>query len=264
MTPRQLRLFYITGMILLGLLAAVQTLPPHAIASSAPLSEFSAERALIHVQAIAREPRPFGSASLPRARAYVVGELKALGLERGSEDQLGVEAQRDPAAGNVVVRIPGSTARAAVLLVAHLDSVEASPGATDDAAGVAVLLETTRALRLGDPLHNSVILLFTAQEEQCCAGATAFIDTHPWESDVRLVINIDAGGLAGPALLTATSINNRWLIHEYGVGDPHAAGNSAEQVYGEFLRRLHPGLPPSRIAWVHICPLLGQTYTHAA
>jgi hypothetical protein len=248
MTARQVRLLYIAGVILLGLLAAVQTLPPRAVALSAPLSEFSAERALVHVQAIAREPRPFGSASFARARAYVVGELKALGLEQGSKDQLGVEAQRDPAAGNVVARIPGSNARGAVLLVAHLDSVETSPGATDDAAGVAVLLETARALRLGSPLHNSVILLFTAQEEQCCAGATAFISTHPWAKDVRLVINIDAGGLTGPALLTATSSNNRWLIHEYGVGDPHAAGNSAEQVYGEsyddFTQAFRPaGLP---------------------
>ncbi len=233
MVTRLLCLFYFTGIIFLGLLAVVQTLPPPAIPASAPPSEFSAERALMHIRALAREPRPFGSASFAQARAYVVGELKALGLELGSEDQLGMDAQQEPAASNIVARIPGANTRAAILLVAHLDSEATSPGAADDAAGVAVLLETVRALQLGKPMHNSVILLFSAQEEQCCAGAAAFINTHPWVSDVRLVINIDAGGLAGPALLTATSSNNGWLIRQYGAGDPYAAGNSAEQVYGE-------------------------------
>jgi hypothetical protein len=233
MTTRFLRLFYFIGIIFLGLLAVVQTLPPPAIPASAPPSEFSAERALMHVRAIAQEPRPFGSTSFTQARAYVVGELKALGIELGSSEQVGMDAQQEPAANNIVARIPGANTRDAILLVAHLDSGAISPGAADDAAGVAVLLETARALQLGKPMHNSVILLFTAQEEQCCIGATAFINAHPWASDVRLVINIDAGGLAGPALLTATSNNNGWLIRQYGAGDPYMAGNSAEQVYGE-------------------------------
>lgn len=226
-------LFSFAGLLALGLLALLQTLPPPAISANAPPGEFAAGRALVHIQALASEPRPFGSAAFAKARAYVVDQLSSTGLEPGSELVLNEESQQDPSAGNVVARIAGTNVRDAVLLVAHLDSDPSSPGAADDAAGIAVLLETARALGVGKPLHNSIILLITSQEELCCRGATAFINTHPWAKDVRLVINIDAGGLAGPALLTAISDNNGWLIHQYGAGDTHAAGNSAEQVYGE-------------------------------
>lgn len=233
MATRLFRLLTVVGMIFLGLLAVVQTLPPRALTASAPADEFSAKRALTHIQALAGEPRPFGSMSFIQARAYVVGELKALGLELGSEEPLAEQALQDPAAGNIVARIPGFATNDAILLAAHLDSTETSPGAADDAAGVAVLLETARALQLGETMPNSVILFFSSQEEQCCLGAADFIDSHPWAKDVRLVVNLDAGGMAGPALLTASSKEDGWLIRQYGAGDSSAAGNSAEQVYGE-------------------------------
>ena len=53
----------------------------------------------------------------------------------------------------------------AVALVAHFDSDPTTPGANDDAAGVAAILETARVLLSGPPLRNDVILLFTDGEE---------------------------------------------------------------------------------------------------
>ena len=55
--------------------------PPTPIAASAPPTEYSAERALRHVEALGRETHPVGTAAHTRARAYIVSELQALGLD---------------------------------------------------------------------------------------------------------------------------------------------------------------------------------------
>ena len=109
----------------------------------------------------------------------------------------------------------------------HLDTTPYGPGATDDGSGVAVLLETARALQAGPPLRNSVILLFTGPEETGLHGAVAFIMEHPWVEDVKLVINFDAGGLSGPSELTNTSPDNGWLIREAAKADSYIYGSSA-------------------------------------
>ena len=55
--------------------------PPQALPADAPAEVFSSARAMKHVEAIAREPHPLGSAAEEPVRAYLLVELKALGLE---------------------------------------------------------------------------------------------------------------------------------------------------------------------------------------
>jgi hypothetical protein len=195
-----------------------QTLPPDALPASAPATEFSAERAIEHIKVIATESRRSGSPGYENARDYVMSELTALGLTPEIQSATGVE--------NIITRIVGAESQEAILLVAHLDS-RGGPGATDDGNGVAVLLETARALQAGPSLRNSIILLFTDQEESRLQGAEAFIKEHPWIEDVRLVANFDAGGLSGPSALTGTSPDNGWLIREAAKADPYIYAGSA-------------------------------------
>jgi hypothetical protein len=196
-----------------------QTLPPDALPASAPANEFSAERAIEHIKVIAQEPRLVGRPGFDNARDYVIDELTTLGLNPEIQSTTRVE--------NIIARIEGSESEEAILLVAHLDTVASSLGATDDGNGVAVLLETARALQAGAPLRNSVMLLFTAPEETGGHGAIAFIREHPWIEDVKLVANFDAGGLSGPVELTSTSPDNGRLIRELAQADPYAYGSSA-------------------------------------
>jgi hypothetical protein len=199
----------------------VQTLPPRPLPADAPTTEFSAQRAIEHIQVIATEPRPIGSPAFLEARDYVLTILMDLGLE--------IESQSIPEYGveNVVARIVGSSSSDAVLLVAHLDSVHDSPGASDDGTGVATLLETARALTAGPSLRNTVMFLFTGPEEQCCIGAEAFMRAHPWVGDVRVIVNFDAGGLRGPAVLSAISPDDGWLIRQLVRADRYLVGSSA-------------------------------------
>jgi hypothetical protein len=96
--------------------------------------------------------------------------------------------------------------------MAHYDSIPMSPGAGDDAAGIAILLETLRALKAGPLLNNDLIVLFTDGEEQGVDGASGFLK-HPWKKEVRLAMNWDSVDF-GPMVMWRTSPENGWLIRE--------------------------------------------------
>ena len=115
---------------------------------------------------------------------------------------------------NVIVRLSGTNSGKAVVLIGHYDSVPTSPGASDDGSAVAAMLETLRALRAGPPLRNDVICLFSDAEEVGLMGARGFINEHPWAADIGVVLNFEARGNEGPALMFETSDENGWLIRE--------------------------------------------------
>ena len=71
----------------------------------------------------------------------------------GAQLRAGIEAERDPVdlngaeAANVVATFPGNQLPDEILLIgAHYDTVPSSPGANDNASGVALLLATARRL----------------------------------------------------------------------------------------------------------------------
>ena len=99
------------------------------------------------------------------------------------------------------------------MVVAHLDTVPETPGANDNASGVAVTLETARSLLAGGPLRNDVILLFTDGEEPAPRyGSTAFVDDHRWFDDARFIVNLEAIGTGGPSMLTETNGPQSWVL----------------------------------------------------
>lgn len=215
----------VTGIVILGVLAVaatvavVRTLPPTPLPHDAPAHRFSAERAALHVEAIAGAPRPTGSTAAAAARGYVLGVLAALGIEAAEH--------ADGDLVNVVARLPGTATSDAVLLTAHLDSTPDSPGAMDDASGVATLLETARMLAVDGPRRNAVLLLFTDHEEGGLLGARAFIARDPWAGTVRVAIGLDAGGVTGPVVLSATSPRNAWLVGQLVDAGVPLVGSSA-------------------------------------
>src|SRR5437764_1009167 len=207
--------------------------PPRAVSEDAPASEFSSARALKHVRAVAQRPHPTGSEEIERVRRYIIGELGALGVSAEVQTAEVVPAQGAegwpvPAARvqNIVARVPGTSNSRALMLAAHYDSVPTGPGASDDAAGVAALLETLRALKSGPPLKNDLIVIFSDAEELGLVGAHAFADEHPWMKDVGLVLNFEARGSSGPSLMFETSEGNGALIRELASASPHAVANS--------------------------------------
>ena len=169
MHPRRSAL--LTAVVLLLVCAGLvlfASLPPAALPATAPPNVFSAERAMRHIQVMAQRPHPNGSAELVRVRDYLIAQLTAIGLEPQFRRRLVLvrDTRSQLRYRMCLLGCPeGARAASAVMLVAHYDGVGAGPAAGDDAAGVAVLLETLRALRAGHPLAHDVIVLFSDGEE---------------------------------------------------------------------------------------------------
>jgi Peptidase family M28 len=160
---------------------------------------------------IAQRPHPNGSAELVRVREYLVAQLTTIGLKPQIQQTTGIGTRYPVAAQvqNVLARLPGrNPGGPAILLVAHYDGVGAGPAAGDDAAGVAALLETLRALRAGSPLAHDVIVLFSDGEESGLAGAAAFVREHPWSRDVAFILNFEGRGTRGLSLMFETGAGN--------------------------------------------------------
>jgi hypothetical protein len=207
------------GLVALGWLAVEAPNPPAALSAGSPPGEFSAERALTHLQVIADRVHPINSPANAAVCRYLADQLKVLGCE--VETQPFTYNPQGWQGSNVLARIPGSHATnekaTAVMLACHHDSVRAGPGASDDGVAVAALLETARALRAGPVLRNDIILLFTDGEElpDGLPGAQAFVTSSPWCRDVGCVFNFDARGVSGPELMYETSAGNGPLIREF-------------------------------------------------
>ena len=211
-----------------GWLAIALSAPRGVAPASAPAAQFSAERAMRHIREIARAPHPVGSADHARVRDYLLHQLTAIGLEPSVQKSVGILADYGVAATveNVLARKRGTSAGPALLLAAHYDSVPAGPGAGDDGAGVATLLETARALTAGLPLRHDVIFLFSDGEELGLLGASAFAEGHPWKKDVAAVLNFDNRGTCGPVLMYETSAGNLALVRALASASPSPRASS--------------------------------------
>lgn len=216
--------------LLLAALSIYVQRPPAPVPASAPRTEFSSGRAMLHLSVIARKPHPVGSAEHAQVRDYLVSQLKALGIHAEvqsttSVDQRGVP-YRAATVNNIVARLAGTANSKALMLVGHYDSVPTAPGASDDGSAVVAILETLRALKEGGPLKNDLIVLLSDAEEIGLLGAKAFMDEHPWAKDVGLVLNFEARGNGGAATMFETSGGNGRMIKEFARAAPYAIANS--------------------------------------
>ncbi len=126
--------------------------------------ELSEDRLRAHVQQLAAEigeRNVFHPAALHAAEEYVRGVWHDQGYH--------VHAQECTAFGvrsaNLEVTRPGSGRKDEIILVgAHYDSVEGSPGANDNGSGVAVLLELSRRFASVDCSRMVRFVAFTNEE----------------------------------------------------------------------------------------------------
>jgi hypothetical protein len=199
--------------------------PPGAAGSDAPQAEFSASRAADHVTVVAAEPHPMGSKPIAEVRSYLVSELEALDLVVLPQVITAPDYYSDSGPVDVVnlaATIPGTNTTGAIALMAHYDTFPTTPGANDNSAAVAALLETGRALRAGPPLRNDVILLFTDAEEPAPRyGVTAFVAENPLARHVAVVVNLEALGNSGPSTLVETSGPQAWMVDQLAAAVPN-------------------------------------------
>ncbi|RKH72930.1 M20/M25/M40 family metallo-hydrolase [Corallococcus aberystwythensis] len=206
---------------------------PEPVPASAPVERFSAGRAREHLRFIGAEPHALGMPRHAAVRDYLQARLRDV----GAEVQLQREAVFAPAQGiprpaanveNVVGRLRAKDGAkgTTVMLVAHYDSVPTGPGASDNGAAVASILEVARALQQGPALAGDVLFLFTDAEEQHLLGSTAFVASHPWARETGVVLNVDARGNAGPLLMFEVSPGGGWLVRRLAEEAPDVGAGS--------------------------------------
>ena len=210
--------------------ALAPLIPPREVASSDGRA-FSAVSAFGDIEQIAQEPHAMGSDANDRVRAKIVDRLDALGIssEIQAFDVPDYYSGRGGTvrAVNVIARIPGHGSTGAVALVSHYDSDPTTPGANDNAAAVAALLEAARAILVDDQLKNDVMLVFTDGEEPAPRfGSTAFVEDHPWAADIAFVINLEAIGGQGPSFLTGLAGSGQWVLDQYVQAVPYPVAYS--------------------------------------
>lgn len=192
-------------LLLAAILSVGSVFPWRVTQADAPEDQFSGERAMSHLPAIASQPHSQGTPAQAAVRDYLVEQLTDMGLD--------VEIQQAHGIENVIARLPGTDPTGTIIILAHYDSVTRSPGAGDNGSGVAVLLEVMRALKNGSAPLNNVVALFDDGEElpDAFTGSRTFAQESPWMADARVAISLDTA-VAGLISIDEAGPDNGWIM----------------------------------------------------
>ena len=244
------------ALALLAVLFVVQVpqiAPPDPLGVDADRGVFSAGRARNELSNLLGDeaPHPVGSAANRAVKERLMARLTELGLKPEEQRTIGCAAESATCAQveNVLAAIPGRTADT-IVLMAHYDSVPNAPGAGDDGAAVAALLEMTRIVEPGAPYRNTILMVFTDAEETGLLGAEAFFAESPAAKRARAVINLEGSGSAGPVYLLRTGPASGELMAAFRDVAPHPFAQSfTEEIFKrmpndtDFSVSLRAGLP---------------------
>ena len=138
---------------------------------------------------------------------------------------------------NVVVRVRFGAAGddgqwPALLVNSHYDTPLGSNGAVDARTPISAMLETLRALvhsdadtlRRATAARTAIVFLFNGGEEVLQMASMGFIDQHRWAKSLRGVLNLDAVGVRGAAVLFQNG-GIKWL-REFQASVPRPYGTS--------------------------------------
>ena len=188
-------------------LEATRLVSPEIAAAVAAVSRPAFEAAVTHL--VSYRTRHSTSADFRAAAAWAQDQFRALGLTCttaevtvGSGTSLNVIASKPGSGPEAGPETGPETGRGAVLVVAHLDSVNhhagpsaPAPGADDNASGSAGVLTLAAAMAARGFAHDLVFVLFGG-EEQGLLGSTQYVAAlSPAERGrIRAVLNMDMIG----------------------------------------------------------------------
>ncbi len=131
---------------------------------------------------------------------YVRQQLSQWGIVEIHKFQVGGEVYQ-----NLILNLPAIASRknsakqAPILIGAHYDAVPGSPGADDNATGVAVLLELARAFA-EQPISHPIRLVAFDLEEYGLLGSSAYAaDLWQQKQQLRLMLSLEMLGYSDDA-----------------------------------------------------------------
>lgn len=115
-----------------------------------------------------------------------------LATRTGASVSVKIDAHRIPATGHNVIARKGPIAGPRVVICAHIDAKDDTPGALDNASGVVVLLLLAELLRDYDGELGVELLAFNGEDYYSAPGQVQYLqDNQAGFSDILLAINID-------------------------------------------------------------------------
>ena len=196
-----------------------------------------------NLQAIVGERSPFsGQRHLAEVESFIEKELASYGLAVESD----TFSYRGKNFRNIVGRLSAQWGASLIILGAHFDSVEGTPGADDNASGLAVLLEAARLLSRAR-LRSELLFCAFNLEELNMIGSTYFAKKlKAAEVKVEAMISLEMIGYTDPRPGSQKyPIGLSWLYPERGdfIG---VIGNwNSSSLLRRFTRQMRqvPGLP---------------------
>lgn len=165
-----------------------------------PSSELEAVQTRLrsHLHQIARERDIYFNAVAHRSvRQYVKEQLEQWG-EVKTHEFVAEEGTTQPEGVNLILDLLGERDKPPVLIGAHYDGVPGSPGADDNASGVAVLLELARAIAQ-NPTPVPVRLVAFDLEEYGLLGSRAYAtDLRQQAEVIRFMLSLEMLGYCDP------------------------------------------------------------------
>ena len=130
-----------------------------------------------------RDDEPVGVPSIGLAPEHYARISRLIDHKRDVELEINIDARfldQDLNAYNTIADIPGTDKKnELVMMGAHLDSWHTSTGATDNAAGCAVMMEAARILKsLGVAPRRTIRIALWSGEEQGLLGSRAYVEQH--------------------------------------------------------------------------------------
>ncbi len=157
-------------------------------------------RAIIAVSSMTGRPAPiFEDGDLTIPSVTVSADVGAILLAAaGAPVGVRVHSSRRPGYGaNVIGRRPYA-ARDKIVLCAHFDTKPGTPGALDNAAGVAALLALAERLAAGGPPTNLEFVAFNGEDHYAAPGEVVYLAGCAGEfGRIALAVNLDGLGLRG-------------------------------------------------------------------
>jgi len=180
------------------------------------LSNVTEEKLRNHVQEIEKfGPHPTGSENLVLVQNYLFNELNKTGLDV----KLKKWVLNEKSGNNIEATLKGSKDPESIVIVcAHYDSVEISPGADDDGSGVSSVL-TIAEIISKYAFNNTIKMVLFSGEEQGLFGSRVYAkECFENKDNILAVINLDGVGYAsdyenGRVIRGLINDDDKWLLN---------------------------------------------------
>ena len=143
-----------------------------------------------HLQITSRERDPY----LATAGYFFIREYLRRQLSQWGTVTVETVTEGQQTAQNIVLALPGLRSLPPIVIGAHYDAVIGSPGADDNASGLAVLLELARWFATHPPLHPVVLVAFDLEEYGLVGSRGMAAQWRSRRQPIRLMLSLEMLG----------------------------------------------------------------------